>query len=110
MKNLYSFLILCVLFMLTGCFGTTKIVTVKETTTVVLTSPKAYTAATPVPAPSFTKEEYEQADWVTRSQFNAKLSATLYQSIGQCNADKASLRSWEVKEKASLEKITKTEK
>lgn len=113
MKSFFRPFLAAVLAVLTlalvGC-GTTKIVTVKETNTVVLSTPKAYTTPTPIPAPHFTKDQYMASTWEQRAQYNAVLNVNLYEAIGQCNADKASIRLWEAKEKANVEKSNKPTK
>ncbi len=108
LPRLFSFLVLFLAAaFLTGCATNERIVTVKETSTVVLTPPKKYTTATPVPAVPFTKAEYDAASWPQRAQYNADLNVLLYQSIGQCNADKSDQNAWFTKEKANVEKANK---
>lgn len=111
MKRLLTlFSVLLVAFFLTGCLRTVEKVVVTEKTTVVLTTPKTYTTPTPVPKPPYTQEMFLSADWPTRSQWNGELSATLYKSLNQCNADKVSAIQWETTEKAKLEKTKKEAK
>lgn len=111
MKSIYRTFLLSVLLVVTavlaGCGTRERIVTVKETTTTVLSAPKKYTTNTVVPSPPFTKLQYDTGTWPERAQYNADLNVLLYGAIGQCNADKTALRDWEVKEKANVEKANK---
>lgn len=111
MKSIYRTFLLLVLMVVTaalvGCGTRERIVTVKETTTTVLSAPKKYTTNTVVPSPPFTKLQYDTGTWPERAQYNADLNVLLYGAIGQCNADKTALRDWEVKEKANVEKANK---
>lgn len=111
MKTISRLVALFALFVLSAvlsaCATNERIVTVKETNTVVLTPPKKYLTATTVPAAPFTKVEYDAATWPQRAQYNANLNVLLYEAVGQCNADKNDHFQWLTREKANVEKVNK---
>lgn len=96
----YTFLaVLLVVFLLSGCQWPPKVITVTKYKTIVLSPPVVLAAVTPVPLPQDPKL-YLAAGWAERAQLNANQTVVLYKALGQCNADKASLREWSLTETA----------